>query len=272
LGDGYVAVASETAALSTLGLEWRELERGGMIYCSSPRGCYKDGLGRVLEARPCAFEYIYFLRPDSFFEGVNAHEARKRMGERLAEKDFVEADLVSPVPDSGRSAAIGYALRRGMPFDEIVYRNRFSGRAFISAPTIRRKVLLRKFQVISNGVKGKRVILVDDSIVRGDTSRHLVRLLKASGIREVHLRSAAPPIVSPCFFGIDMPTRKELVAYGRSIEDIREYIGADTLMYNTVKDIELSVGRPLCLGCFTSRYPVDIDLERLETLFSAGRR
>jgi len=272
LGEGFLAVASETAALSTIGLEWKELERGQLIYCQEPGSCSKEPLGRVLKPAHCAFEYIYFLRPDSFFEGVNAHEVRKRMGAKLAEKDYVEADLVAPVPDSGRSAAIGYAIRRGMPLDEVIYRNRFSGRAFISAPSIRRRVLLKKFQIIKEGVKGKRIILVDDSIVRGDTSRHLVKLLKEAGAKEIHLRSAAPPIISPCFFGIDMPTRKELIAYSRSIEEIRKYIGADTLIYNTVKDIEESVGKPLCLGCFTSIYPIKVRVDRLELLFSKGRR
>ncbi len=272
LGEEFLAVASETAALSTIGLEWKELGRGQLIYCQEPGSCSKESLGRVLKPAYCAFEYIYFLRPDSFFEGVNAHEARKRMGAKLAEKDYVEADLVAPVPDSGRSAAIGYAIRRGMPLDEVIYRNRFSGRAFISAPSIRRKVLLKKFQVIKESVRGKRIILVDDSIVRGDTSRHLVKLLREAGAKEIHLRSAAPPIISPCFFGIDMPTRRELIAYSRSIEEIRKYIGVDTLIYNTVKDIEESVGRPLCLGCFTSIYPIKVRIDKLELLFSKGRR
>ncbi len=272
IGDRYFAVASETAALSTLGLEWKELRRGEIIYCNEPGSCEKTGLRGVLEPMPCAFEFIYFLRPDSYFEGVNAHEARKRMGEKLAEKDFVKADVVSPVPDSGRSAAIGYAMKSGLPFDEIIYRNRFSGRAFISAPSIRRKVLLKKFHVISNNVRGKRIILVDDSIVRGDTSRHIVSLLRKAGAKEVHIRSAAPPIRYPCFFGIDMPTRKELVAHNRSIEEIRKYIGADTLIYNTVKDLEASVGMSLCLGCFTALYPISVNINDLEILFSVGRR
>jgi amidophosphoribosyltransferase len=272
LGDKRLAVSSETAGLSALGLVWSELERGQLIYCQEPGSCSKEPLGPVLEPAHCAFEYVYFLRPDSYFEGVNAHEARKKMGAKLAEKDYVDADVVAPVPDSGRSAAIGYAIRRGIPLDEVIYRNRFSGRAFISAPSIRRRVLLKKFQVMKESVRGKRIVLVDDSIVRGDTSRHLVGLLKGAGAKEVHLRSAAPPIVSPCFFGIDMPTRRELIAYSRSVEEVRKYIGADSLIYNTVKDLEESIGRPLCLGCFTSVYPIKVKIDELEVLFSKGRR
>ncbi|MCE4607732.1 MAG: amidophosphoribosyltransferase [Caldisphaeraceae archaeon] len=276
LDEKHLGVSSETAALSALGLGWRELERGSMIYCQQLGSCSKETLGSSYEPAPCAFEYIYFLRPDSFFEGVNAHEARKRMGAKLAEKDGVEADLVAPVPDSGRSAAIGYAIRRNLPFDEVIYRNRFSGRAFISPPSLRREVLLKKFQAMRESINNRKVVLVDDSIVRGDTSRHLVRLLKSAGAKEVHLRSAAPPIVSPCFFGIDMPTREELVASSRRVEDVRRYVGADTIIYNTVDDIKEAIGRPvgisLCLACFTSTYPIKVDIEALGTLFSRGRR
>ena len=273
LGEGYAAVASETGALQALGLPWRELPAGGLLHCpGGPGSCYLDRLAAPEEPLPCAFEYVYFLRPDSVFEGVVAHEARKRMGALLARMDSVEADLVAPVPDSGRSAALGYAEERGLPLDEVIYLNRFVGRAFIADPSVRRARLGMKYSVIPGSVDGKRVVLVDDSIVRGDTARRLVSMLRAAGAREVHLRSAAPPVVSPCFFGVDIPTRSELVAHGRSQEEVASIVGADSVLYNTVANLEKAVGRRLCMGCFTAVYPMPLDVAFLEQVFGYSRR
>ncbi len=273
LHPGGVAVASETGALASLGLEPRELPAGALLYCSPGGGCSVERLAPAAgEPRPCAFEYIYLLRPDSVFEGVAAHEARKRMGMLLARLDPVEADSVAPVPDSGRSAALGYALERGLPLEEVLYADRFAGRAFISSPGERGSRLGSKYTVIPGTVEGRRLVLVDDSIVRGDTARRLSRLLRRHRPRSLHLRSAAPPVVAPCFLGVDIPARGELVARGRSVGELAELLGFDTVLYNTVENLEKAVGRRLCLGCFTGRYPIPLDVERLETLFSQGRR
>ena len=271
-GDGVVAVASETAALQALGLEWRELPRSTILYCPDPHDCSVESLAPPLKPLPCAFEYIYFLRPDSIFEGVNAHAARVRMGEQLAEMDSVEADLVVPVPDSGRSAALGYARRRSLPLEEALYRNRFAGRAFISAPSLRGERLRSKFSVIPGVVEGRRVVVVDDSVVRGDTSRHIVSLLRRAGAREVHVRIAAPPVRYPCFYGIDMPSRGELIAWRLgSLDTIAASIGADSILYNTVDNIVKAVGHSLCLACFTGAYPHKFSLQLMEERFTHGR-
>ena len=273
INDEVVAVASETAALGALGLDWAELPRSRALYCQgSPRNCYTDSIAPAKPPRPCVFEYIYFLRPDSVFEGVVAHEARKRMGMLLARIDDVVVDIVVPVPDSGRSAAIGYAIEKGVPLDEGLYRNRFVGRAFISSPSTRKRRLLRKFSPIPSTIRGKSVAIVDDSIVRGDTSRLITRLARISGAREVHFRSASPPLRYPCFFGIDIPSRDELIASKHSVEEIRRIIGADTLLYNTVENLVRAIGKPVCLGCFTSGYPYLLHLQLLEQRFVSGRR
>lgn len=272
--DGLVAIASETGALQSLGLEWRELPASTLLYCNGAGsgGCYEEGLPVPANPRPCAFEYIYLLRPDSVFEGVVAHEARKRMGELLAGIDDVEVDVVVPVPDSGRSAAIGYAAAKGAVLDEAIYRNRFVGRVFISSPAVRERVLREKFSYIPSTLRRARVAVVDDSIVRGVTSRLVVKMLRRAGAREVHFRSASPPIRYPCFYGVDIPTRSELIASRLSISRIAEYIGADTLLYNTVENLVKAIGRPVCLGCFTGSYPHRLDLALLERRFGHGRR
>ncbi|KSW12109.1 hypothetical protein CF15_04895 [Pyrodictium occultum] len=273
LGDGYAAVASETAALDTMGLAWRELPAGGLLYCNgSPKDCVETRLAPSHEPRPCAFEYVYFLRPDSVFEGVEAHAARVEMGRRLARSDTVEADLVAPVPDSGRSAAIGYALERGIPLVEVLYRNRYAGRAFIAPPRERDGRLRRKFNPIRSAAWGKRIILIDDSVVRGSTGRRIAATLRAAGAREVHLRVASPPVVMPCFLGIDMPSRRELVAHGRSVDEVARLLGVDSLLYLGLRGLEEAVGRRLCLGCFGGSYPFPLDVERLEKVFTEGRR
>ena len=275
LGDGYAAVASETGALNAMGLAARELAAGGMLYCPEPRpeGCSLERLAPAApEPLPCAFEYIYLLRPDSVFEGVNAHAARRRMGALLARMDPLEPDVVAPVPDSGRSAALGYAEEKGARLEEVLYVNRFAGRAFISSPGERARRLSMKYSLIPGTVEGRRVALVDDSIVRGDTGRRLSSLIRSGGAREVHLRSAAPPVVSPCFFGVDIPTRRELIAYGRRADEIARILGFDSVLYNTVRNLEAAVGRRLCMGCFTGIYPYRLDVDSLEEVFGYSRR
>ncbi|MET1128896.1 MAG: amidophosphoribosyltransferase [Thermoproteota archaeon] len=275
LPDGSLAVASETGALQSMNLEWKELPAARYIYCregGEEVECYGGGLPIAAQPRPCAFEYIYFLRPDSTFEGVVAHEARKRMGALLARIDDEDVDVAVPVPDSGRSAAIGYAMAKGVPLDEALYRNRFVGRAFITAPSLRPRRLRSKFSAIPSSLSRARVAVVDDSIVRGETSRLVVRLVRRAGAKKVHFRSASPPILFPCFYGVDIPSRSELVASRLGVDGVAEFIGADSLLYNTIENLVKAIGRPVCLGCFNMSYPHKIDVELLEKRFSSGRR
>ncbi len=252
--DGVVAVASETAALEALGYEWRELRRGEILYCQEGH-CSLEPLGQEAEPRPCVFEYVYFSRPDSVFEGVEVYRARVEMGRRLARLDDTPVDVVAPVPDSGRAAATGYALERGLPLVEVLYPSRFRGRAFIMPPGARGDRIRVKYGLLRSAIRGRRIALVDDSIVRGSTAARLSRLLREAGAREVHMRSASPPVVCPCPLGIDFPSPSELVARGRSVEEIRELLGVDTLLYNTLENLVAAVGRPVCTACFSCRYP-----------------
>jgi len=272
ISEEAAAFASETAALSALGLEWFEVGAGEAVYCQNdPHGCYVDRVAAAGTVLPCAFEYIYFLRPDSVFEGIVAHSARRRMGALLARMDDASVDVAVPVPDSGRSAAIGYAEEKGVPLDEALYRSRFSGRAFISAPGVREERLRRKLSPIPGSVEDKRVAVIDDSIVRGSTARYVTTLLRRAGAKEVHFRSASPPVRYPCFLGIDIPSRDELVASRRSVEEVRVMIGADSLLYNTVGNLAKAIGRPVCMACFTSNYPYELDIGLLEERFSRRR-
>ncbi len=252
--ETHVAVASETAALEALGLAWRELGHAQLLYCVE-RHCSIESLGSRAEPRPCIFEYIYFSRPDSVFEGVPVYNARLEMGRRLARLDDVQADYVAPVPDSGRAAATGYALEKGLPLLEVLYPNRFRGRAFIMPPSLRKRHVARKYGVIRSVVNGSRVILVDDSIVRGTTAARIVSMLRESGAKEVHFRSASPPVICPCPLGIDFPRPSELIARGRGVGEIKAMIGADTLLYNTLENVEAAIGKPVCTACFTCSYP-----------------
>ncbi len=254
LSDRVVGVASETAALDALGYEWRELRRAEMLYCQE-RHCSLEPLAPGAEPRPCVFEFVYFSRPDSVFEGVEVYRARVEMGRRLARLDDTVVDVVAPVPDSGRAAATGYALEKGLPLVEVLYPSRFRGRAFIMPPSARRDRIRVKYGLLRSAIHGRRIVLVDDSIVRGSTAARLAVLLREAGAKEVHMRSASPPVICPCPLGIDFPSSSELVARGRSAEEIRRLLGVDTLLYNTVENLVGAVGRPVCTACFTCRYP-----------------
>ncbi len=255
LGDGYAAVASETAALEALGFKPRELGRSMMLYCDPSGHCSVEQAAPPAEQKTCIFEYIYFARPDSVIDGVEVYRARVEMGRRLARIDDVTPDIVAPVPDSGRAAASGYALEKGRPLLEVLYPSRFRGRAFILPPGVRVERVAKKYGILRSAVRGSRIALVDDSIVRGSTASRIVALLRRNGAREIHFRSASPPIVCPCMLGIDFPRPSELVARGRSVEEIRRIIGSDTLLYNTVENVRAAVGIGVCDACFTCRYP-----------------
>ncbi|HXG77177.1 MAG TPA: amidophosphoribosyltransferase, partial [Gaiellaceae bacterium] len=257
LGEDW-AVASETCALDLIGAEpVREVAPGEVVWVDG------DGL-HATQALPagraalCIFEHVYFARPDSRVAGVEVHGARVRMGERLAQEAPVEADLVIGIPDSGTPAAIGYSKASGIPFNEALIKNRYVARTFIQPDQAMREQGIRlKFNPLDE-VDGKRIVVVDDSIVRGNTMRQLVQMLAGAGAAEVHVRISSPPVVSPCFYGIDMADEDELAAAHRSVEEMRELIGATSLAYLSVEGMQEATLLPedaVCRACFTRQYP-----------------
>jgi len=259
--DGATVVASETCAFDLIGAKCvREIEPGEIVRISdagleSRRFIPEHGVMRA----HCIFEHVYFARPDSSVFGESVHEVRVRMGERLAKDQPADADVVVAVPDSGNSHALGYARGSGMPLDRGFIRNHYVGRTFIMPPEESRGGHVEtKLNVVKSVVCGKRVVVVDDSIIRGTTSRGRIHLLREAGAKEVHLRIAAPPCRHPCYFGIDFPTSEELVAAGRSVEEIRELLGVDSLGYQSPEGLLSAVSRPesYCTACFTGVYQV----------------
>jgi len=261
---GYV-VASETCALDLIEAEYlREVEPGEII-TFGPRGM--DSLKPFPPAphAKCIFEYIYFSRPDSNLFGHNVYQVRKELGRQLARENPVEADLVTPVPDSGVPAAIGYAEESGIPLEFGLIRNHYVGRTFIEPQqSIRHFGVKIKLNAQREVLEGKRVVVVDDSIVRGTTSRKIIRMLRDAGAKEVHMRISSPPTISPCYYGIDTPTRTELIASNNSVEDIRRFIEADTLGYLTQEGLYAFLNgekHGFCDACFSGDYPVHFDDE-----------
>ncbi len=259
--DGAYILASESCALDTVGAEFVRDVKPGEIVTITKNGIQSDlsmCLPREKEAR-CVFEYIYFARPDSRIDGVSVYEARLRAGRYLAMDSPVEADLVVGVPESGNGAAMGYALWSGIPYGTAFVKNSYVGRTFIKPGQSSRESGVRvKLNVLKEAVAGKRVIMIDDSIVRGTTSDRIVGMLKEAGATEVHMRVSAPPFLWPCYFGTDVPAREQLIAYNRSVEDIRRIIGADSLAYLKPERLEqMADGLGICKGCFTGTYPMD---------------
>ncbi len=263
---GYV-VASETGALQTLGcVTTSEIEPGEIVVL-------QGGVARRHQAVPprgelarCTFEHIYFSRPDATWDGLSIHQVRQRLGEELARQHPVPADVVVPVPDSSMPAAIGYAVASGVPYNEGFVKNRYIGRTFIE-PTdeLRRQGVALKFNPLPENLRGRRVVMVDDSIVRGTTSGQLVRLVRDAGAAEVHVRITSPPIAHPCFFGVDMGTHDELIAHQLGIPEICDHIGADSLGFLSVERMMKALGRDdgYCNACFTGVYPVPVQLSML---------
>jgi amidophosphoribosyltransferase len=260
--DGDPLLASETCAFDLIGAApVRELRPGELVVADA------EGLRTDQAVAPrgngalCIFEFIYFARPDSTLRGVELHGARVRMGERLAAEAPVEADLVMAVPDSGTPAAIGFARASGIPFQEGLIKNRYVGRTFIQPDQgLRERGVRMKFNPLGE-VRGKRVVVVDDSIVRGSTTRQIVAMLFESGAEEVHVRISSPPIVSPCFYGIDMAGEDELIAATRSVEDVRDEIAATSLAYLSLEGLQEATRRPadsFCRACLTREYPTRI--------------
>lgn len=268
LDKAYV-ISSETCALDILGANFvRDVANGEMVVVD------KEGLrSKTWEMGErqaiCVFEYIYFARPDSILEGRNVYEARFHMGKYLAKEHPVEADMVMAVPESGVPAAMGYAAESKIPYEEGLIKNRYVGRTFIQpSQEIRDLGVKLKLNPIRDAVRGKKVIIIDDSIIRGTTSRQIIRLIRETGAREVHMRVSSPPNLNPCYYGIDTATRAELIAANLSIEGIRKYLEADSLGYLSLKNLIKSISLPaqnLCLACLNGEYPVKVP-ERLQSL------
>ncbi len=260
--DNAYILASETCALDTIGAEFiRDVEPGEIVTISPKEGIVSDRslcLPREKTAR-CIFEYIYFGRPDSRMDGVSVYQSRIRAGRFLAMDSPVDADLVVGVPESGNVAALGYSLESGIPYGTAFVKNSYVGRTFIKPKQSSRESSVRvKLNVLREAVDGKRIIMIDDSIVRGTTSDRIVRMLREAGAKEVHMRVSSPPFLYPCYFGTDVPAREQLIAYNRTLEEIRAIIGADTLAYLRLERLqELTEGLPICNGCFTGQYPVE---------------
>ena len=260
--DNAYILASETCALDTIGAEYVRDVLPGEIVTITPEGGIQSDLSLALpkekEAR-CIFEYIYFARPDSHIDGVSVYASRIKAGRFLAMDSPVDADLVVGVPESGNAAALGYSLQSGIPYGTAFVKNGYVGRTFIKPKQSSRESSVRvKLNVLKEAVDGKRIIMIDDSIVRGTTSDRIVKMLRDAGATEVHVRISPPPFLWPCYFGTDIPEREQLIAYNRSIEDIRKIIGADSLGYLGVERLEEMVGGlSICKGCFTGTYPME---------------
>jgi amidophosphoribosyltransferase len=262
--DGGWVIASESCALGHIGAQFvREVEPGEIIVIgkNGVKSFSEDNGKRAL----CIFEYIYFARPDSIIQGKLLYPARQAMGRILSQEHPVEADLVMGVPDSATAAGIGYAIASGIPYCEGLIKNRYVGRTFIEPDQRLRDLGVKlKFNPLSDTIAGKRLIVVDDSIVRGTTTPKVVAMLKRAGAKEVHLRICSPPIRYPCFFGVDMATRWELIAAHKTVPEIRDTIGADSLGYISIDGLIESVDLPkeiFCLACFTGEYPTPVQLE-----------
>jgi amidophosphoribosyltransferase len=265
--DGGHVLASESCAFATIGAETiREIAPGEVVRID------KDGY-EILQGAPaqrlsfCTFEQIYFARPDSMLNGTLVHQTRQKLGRQLAREAPANADVVIPVPDSGTPHAIGYALKSGIPYSEGLIKSRYIGRTFIE-PTdqLRRIGVAMKFNPLPDNLAGKRVVMVDDSIVRGNTSGPLVELLRNAGAREVHVRVACPPIMWPCFMGVDMASREELIAANMSLDEICEHIGADSVAYLSISGMmkALKAENGYCNACFTGEYPFNTPIPLIE--------
>ncbi|MVX64146.1 amidophosphoribosyltransferase [Clostridium chromiireducens] len=266
INEGYI-LTSESCALDAVGAEHvRDIEPGEIVIIDK-EGINSYRYSENTKCQTCAFEYIYFARPDSKIDGLEVHTTRVKAGEQLFKEHPLDADLVIAVPDSGIPAAIGYAKASGIPYDTGFIKNRYVGRTFISpSQEIRERAVAVKLNPLKVNLEGKRVILIDDSIVRGTTSKHLVESLRRAGVKEVSFLIASPSVKYPCYFGIDTPYRSELVAANNTVEEIRDMIGADYLGYLSEEGVYKSCDdrEEFCMGCFNGVYPVAAPVEDLE--------
>jgi amidophosphoribosyltransferase len=260
LGSGY-CLASETCALDVVGATFvRDVEPGELVSIDD-RGVRSHRFAASGSAL-CLFEFVYLSRPDSRMLGRSVHETRREMGRRLAGEAPVEGDLVIPVPDTGHSAAQGFAEASGIPYGEGLIKNRYIGRTFIEpTPALRSRGVKLKLNPLPDAIRGKRLVVVDDSIVRGTTTRQIVQVLREAGASQIHLRIVSPPIRWPCFYGIDMSTREELIAAGTSVQGVRDFVGADSLAYLSLDSLVAATGAAsgsFCRACFDGQYPVPV--------------
>ncbi len=262
IGGSYV-LASESCAFDTIGAEFIRDLRPGEIVEIDKKGLRSHQGPRADETALCIFEYVYFARPDSDIDGISVHRAREMAGAQLAISNPIDADLVAGVPDSARPAAMGYAEQSGIPFRKALAKNRYVGRTFIQPAQGQRSVAVNlKLNALKRNVKGCRIILVDDSIVRGTTSKRIVEMIKSAGAKEVHMQISSPPIKYPCYFGIDTGAHDQLIGEKNSVEEIRKLIGADSLYYLSIEDLLKTVEGAacnFCVGCFNGCYPENVE-------------
>src|SRR5438132_2447435 len=265
-----IAVASETCAFDLIGATYEREVKPGELVVVGPEGVTSRFYASAAPQSSCIFEHVYFSRPDSLVFGRAVQESREELGRQLAREAPADADIVVPVPDSGVTAAMGYASESGIPFRFGLIRNHYIGRTFIEPrQTVRDFGVKLKLNPVRSLLEDKRVVLIDDSIVRGTTSRKIVRMIRNAGAKEVHLRISCPPTISPCFYGVDTPSKKQLIAANKSVEEIRDYIGADSLAYLSIEGLKAACGEgekiSYCSACYTGKYPTDIiDVEEIQ--------
>jgi amidophosphoribosyltransferase len=281
LPNGGHAVASETGALQTLGCEAiRDVKPGEVVSLSNSALKVMQALSSVEPSAMCVFEHIYFARPDQTWDGLNVHHVRQRLGEELAHEITGQTaheigDVVIPVPDSSIPAAIGFSHVSGIPYNDGFIKNRYVGRTFIEpTDSLRQRGVALKFNVIQENVLEKRVLMIDDSIVRGNTMGPLIKLLRNAGAKEVHVAITCPPIAHPCFMGVDMGRHEDLIAHQRKVEEICEHVGADSLHYLSVAGMMRALQREdgFCQACFTGQYPIPVNLSSVKTGFERGTK
>ena len=261
-GRSAYVFASETCAFDLIGARYIDDVRPGEMVIVDEEGLHRERFAPELEHRQCVFEHVYFSRPDSIVFGRPVQESREALGRRLAREAPVDADIVVPVPDSGVAAAIGYAAESGIPYSMGLIRNHYVGRTFIEPKqSIRDFGVKLKLNPVRHLIAGQRIVLVDDSIVRGTTSQKIVRIMRQAGAREIHLRISCPPTISPCYYGVDTPEKDELIAATQSIEEIRDHCEADSLVYLSMEGLRQAVNDlqgEYCYACYTGHYPTDL--------------
>jgi amidophosphoribosyltransferase len=273
-----IVFASETCAFDLIGATFERDVKPGELIAVGPEGIASSTYAPPAPQSSCIFEHVYFSRPDSMVFGRPVQTSREELGRQLAREAPAEADIVVPVPDSGVTAAVGYAAESGIPFRFGLIRNHYVGRTFIEPrQTVRDFGVKLKLNPVRTLLEGKRVVLIDDSIVRGTTSRKIVRMIRSAGAREVHMRISCPPTVSPCFYGVDTPSKRELIAANKSVEEIREFIGADSLAYLSLEGLKKACAdgekTTYCAACYTGIYPTNwVDVEEIQPATTAGKR